>query len=114
MAQRIALGVVLTAFLAQTGVVLAGPGFVGFFESANLNAATRLMFLDLVITLALISIWMHRDAVTTGRRFWPYALLTLVLGSAGPLTYLLIGTLSTHCAVPRKVRAVTAPTVAGR
>ena len=43
MGQRIALGVVLTAFLAQTGLVLTGPGFVGFFESATLNDATRLM-----------------------------------------------------------------------
>ena len=115
MGQRIALGLVLTVFLAQTGLTLTGPGFVGFLESANVNAATRLMFFDWVITLVLISIWMRRDAVATGRRFWPFALLTLVLGSAGPLTYLLIGSLSTHCSVPpRKVRAVTVPTVAGR
>jgi hypothetical protein len=115
MGQRIALGVVLAAFLAQTGLVLTGQGFVGFFESANLNDATRLMFFDMVIALVLVTIWMHRDAVATGRRFWPFALLTVVLGSAGPLTYLLIRTFSTCCAVPpRRVKAVTEPAVARR
>jgi hypothetical protein len=113
MGQRIALGVVLTAFLAQTVVVLTCLGFVGFFESTNLNDATRLMLFDLVITLALISIWMHRDAVATGRRFWPFALLTLVLGSAGPLTYLLIRTFSTQCAV-RPGKALADAQAAGR
>jgi hypothetical protein len=115
MRQRIALGVVLTGVLAQTGLVLTGPAFVGFFESANLNDATRLIAFDLAIALVLASVWMHRDAVATGRRFWPFALLTLVLGSAGPLTYLLIRTFSTCCAVPsRSVSAVTEPTVARR
>jgi len=115
MGQRIALGVVLTAFLAQTGLVLTGPGFVGFFESATLNDATRLMFFELIIALVLASIWMHRDAVATGRRFWPFALVTLVLGSAGPLTYLLIRTFSTSCAVPpRRVKTVTEPRVANQ
>ncbi len=96
MMQRFVLGAVLAAFLAQTVRVLAGVGYVGFFASANLNEATRLLFFDLVIALVLIAIWMQRDAAVTGRRFWPYFLLTLTLGSAGPLTYLLIGTFATR------------------
>lgn len=99
MAKRIVLGVVLAAFLVQTVRVLAGIGFVGFFESAGINDATRLMFYDLVIALVLMSIWMRRDAARQARRFWPYALLTLTLGSAGPLLYLLVGTFSNQCAV---------------
>ncbi len=101
MAQRILLGGVLFLFLAQTVRVLAGIGFVGFFESANLNEATRLMFLDLVITLVLITVWMSRDAAAAGRRFWPYAALTLTLGSAGPLVYLLGKTCGTRCEIAR-------------
>lgn len=89
MAQRALIAVVLVLFLAQTAVVLAGVGYVGFVESIGINDATRLMFFDLVITLALILGWMYRDA-RTGRRFWPYAALTLAFGSAGPLAYLLL------------------------
>ncbi|MEW6322521.1 MAG: DUF2834 domain-containing protein [Acidobacteriota bacterium] len=90
MAQRALLAIVLLLFLAQTAVVLTGVGYVGFVESIGINDATRLMFFDLVITLALILGWMYRDAARTGRRFWPYAALTLAFGSAGPLAYLLL------------------------
>jgi len=60
-----------------------------------------------VIGLVLASVWMQRNAAATGRRFWPYALLTVTFGSAGPLVYLLVGTFSTHCAVtPAKAAAL--------
>jgi hypothetical protein len=97
---RILLGIVLAVFLAQTVRVLTGVGFLGFFTSVGLNAATELMFLDLVITLGLITVWMVRDARATGRRFWPFAVVTLLLGSAGPLAYLLYRTVPTQCPVP--------------
>jgi hypothetical protein len=102
MTRRILLGVTLAVFLAQTVMVLTGIGFVGFLESANVNEATRLMFFDVVITLVLITVWMRQDAQATGRKFWPFAILTLVLGSAGPLAYLLARTCSTQCPVPTR------------
>ncbi len=101
MLQRMVLaGALLLVFLAQTVRVLTGLGFVGFFESVNLNEATRLMFLDLVIALALIAVWMVHDAKTRGRRVWPYLVVTLTLGSAGPLAYLIVRSLSTSGPVP--------------
>ena len=87
--RRILLAVALATFLIQTGLVLFGMGYRGFFEAVNLNAATRLMFLDVVITLTLIAVWMREDAAASGRIVVPYILLTLLLGSAGPLLYLL-------------------------
>lgn len=107
MTQRILLGVTSAVFLAQTFRVLTGIGFVGFFESANLNDATRLMFLDLLIALVLVTVWIRQDAQATGRRFWPFAVLTLLLGSAGPLAYLVVRTCSTQCPVPTKKVVVT-------
>lgn len=100
MPTRILLGVLLAVFLAQTGKVLISIGFLGFFASVRLNAATELMFLDLVITLGLIMVWMWRDARASDRLFWPFALVTLLVGSAGPLAYLLYRTVPTQCPLP--------------
>lgn len=47
------------------------------------------VFADLGIALSLVLVWMWRDAATQGRRFWPWALFTLLAGSFGPLLYLL-------------------------
>jgi hypothetical protein len=50
--------------------------------------------------LVLITVWMQQDAHAGGRRFWPFAVVTLLLGSAGPLAYLLCRTVPTQCPVP--------------
>jgi hypothetical protein len=86
---RILVAVVLAAFLAETAYVVAQMGYVGFFEAANANPATRLMMLDLVITLSLIAVWMVLDARRAGRTALPYLLVTAGFGAAGPLLYLL-------------------------
>ena len=44
---------------------------------------------DLVIALMLVMVWMWRDAKATGRAIWPWIVATLILGSFGPLVYLL-------------------------
>ncbi len=86
---RILIAVVLAAFLAETAYVVAQMGYVGFFEAANANPATRLMMLDLVITLSLGAVWMVLDARRSGRNALPYLLVTAGFGAAGPLLYLL-------------------------
>ena len=88
-AKIIALGVVLLGFVDLTAWAIYQHGYLGFFELANANAATRLLALDLVICLALILVWMRGDARQRGEAFAPFALLTLGFGAAGPLLYLI-------------------------
>jgi hypothetical protein len=53
------------------------------------NWATATALADLLIALSLIVSWMVRDARARGVSALPYVLLTLALGSAGPLVYLI-------------------------
>jgi hypothetical protein len=92
MGLRVLLAIVLAVFLGLTGLAVVEHGYVGFFEQVGANSATRLVMIDLVIALALIMVWMWRDARdrgASGVSIAPYALVTLFFGSAGPLLYLL-------------------------
>ena len=53
------------------------------------NSATRLGFIDLSISLTLITVWMWIDAKQHGRAIAPYIAITLLLGCPGPLIYLI-------------------------
>lgn len=65
---------------------------VGFYEQILSGPAGWQIFADIAIALSMVLVWIWRDATASGRRFWPYALLTLALGSIGPLLYLLLAT----------------------
>jgi hypothetical protein len=88
-AKQIGLALVLADFTALTGWAVYQHGYIGFFELMTANAATITAFVDLVIALSLITVWMWRDARAQGISPIPYALLTLALGSVGPLAYLI-------------------------
>lgn len=64
-------------------------GYLGIFAS-HAHIAGMQVLADLVIACTLALVWMWRDAAATGRNVWPYVLLTLTLGSIGPLLYLLL------------------------
>jgi hypothetical protein len=49
------------------------------------------IFIDLVIALSLVMVWMWRDAKNTQRNIGPWIIITLVAGSLGPLLYLITG-----------------------
>jgi hypothetical protein len=87
--KRIGLGIVLADFAALNVYVVAKYGYAGFFELALANGATIAVLVDLVISLSLVTAWMWRDARDKGRAFLPYAILTLLFGSIGPLAYLI-------------------------
>ena len=88
-AKQIGLSVVLADFVALTGYAVYQYGYVGFFETMLSSAVGVTALADLVIALTLVLAWMVRDAKETGVSALPYVLLTLGLGSVGPLLYLI-------------------------
>jgi hypothetical protein len=85
---RALIWVVFALFMALSIEVLWQFGAAGFLAAVFANGATTLAFIDLAIALTLAILVVARDAARTGRRAWPYVLLTLTFGSAGPLLYL--------------------------
>jgi hypothetical protein len=87
-AKQIGFGVVLADFLALTAYTFYQHGYLGFYALVTANAATVQLLADAVIALSLITLWMWRDARARGVSVFPYVVVTLVLGSIGPLLYL--------------------------
>lgn len=87
---RSLLIVVTTAFCAFTIWVVSRTGLAGFYDQLAASPAAWQVLADISIALGLVLVWMWRDAQAHGRTFWPYVPLTLMLGSIGPLLYLLL------------------------
>ena len=80
---------VLVAFLAFTLWVIESVGYAGFFEQTLASPVGIQLLVDVVLALSLALLWMRGDSKGSGVPFAPYLVLTLVLGSVGPLSYLL-------------------------
>jgi hypothetical protein len=87
--QRVLLVVTLVLFGVLTAVALSHHGLLGIFEAIFQTWAGIQVFVDLAITLALVLVWMWRDAQALQRNVWPYVVITLAAGVFGPLLYLL-------------------------
>jgi hypothetical protein len=87
---RIAIGLVLLAFVDLNAYVVWKYGFAGFIELITANAATVAAVADLGIALSLVAVWLWNDAKKRGVSPLPYLALTAMAGSAGPLLYLLV------------------------
>jgi hypothetical protein len=46
---------------------------------------------DLAIALTLVLVWLIQDAKSNGRRVIPWVILTLLMGSIGPLLHIVLG-----------------------
>ncbi len=66
-------------------------GYVGIFDYHRHSPAGWQVFADLVVALVIILSWLVPDARARGRSPWPWVAVTLVLGSIGPLLYLIFG-----------------------
>ncbi len=86
---RLLLIIVLALFGALSALALWQHGFWGILAPHFQSSGGAQVFVDLVIALTLVMIWMWNDAKATGRRAWPWIIATLALGSFGPLCYLL-------------------------
>jgi hypothetical protein len=87
--QRSLIIVTLILFGALSAVAVRDHGYFGIFSLHFQTFGGLQVLVDLVIALALVMVWMWRDAQATGRNVWPWIIATLALGSFGPLAYLL-------------------------
>lgn len=80
---------VLVPFTALTGMALFEDGLAGFPAAITHSWAAGQIFVDLVIAIGIILVWLYRDARALGRNPWPWIAASLAFGSFGPLLYLL-------------------------
>jgi hypothetical protein len=87
--QRGLVLVVTILFGALSAAALWQHGYWGIFEPHFQSFGGAQVLTDLVIALSLVLVWLWRDAKALGRNPWPWIVVTLALGSFGPLFYLL-------------------------
>lgn len=87
--KKILLLLVLADFVAVTAWGVSQVGVVGLFTGMLATPASIVGSVDLLIALGLVAVWMVRDARAHGVSPVPYLVLTVALGSVGPLLYLL-------------------------
>ena len=73
-----------------TVIALWDGGLTGFFEGIIHSWATLQIYVDLVIAIVFLMVWMWRDAKASGRNPWPWLIAALIVGSFSPLVYLLV------------------------
>ena len=88
-AKQIGLSLVLLDFAGLSAYAVYEHGYMGVFRLVTANVATTTAFVDLVIALSLVVVWMWQDARDRGVSPLPYVLLTAAFGSVGPLLYLI-------------------------
>lgn len=78
------------SFAVLSAVAVADVGYFGIIEPHFRSWGAAQVFVDLVIIAVLAVVWMIGDARGRGMNPWPFVALTLVAGSFGPLTYLIV------------------------
>lgn len=86
---RSILILILIPFSVLSAIALWQVGYWGLLAPHFQTFGGGQVLADLVIALMLVMVWMWRDAKATGRAIRPWIVATLILGSFGPLVYLL-------------------------
>lgn len=89
------LAIVVLAFGSLSAIALANVGLWGIIQPHFRSWGGAQVFTDLVIMGLIAIYWMIRDARTHRVAAWPFVVLTLALGSFGPLLYLIVRELRT-------------------
>ena len=96
----IALYLVIAAFGVLSTLALLDVGYFGILKPHFQSWGEAQVFFDLVILGVLACFWIARDSRQSGLPAWPFILATLVLGSFGPLIYLVIRELRSRARAP--------------
>src|SRR5690349_10722154 len=82
--------VLLVGFSALTLETVIKDGYTEWLRLALTHTSAGLLLVDLTIALSLVLAWMIKDARERNATVWPFAILTVALGSVGPLAYLVV------------------------
>jgi hypothetical protein len=82
--------VALVLFAGYTAYPVMKEGYLGFVPLLSAGPWGPQVMLDLVIALTLFVFWMRRDARERGLPVWPFVVLTILAGSIGALSYLVV------------------------
>ncbi len=86
---KMVLWLITLSFGAFSLWVLWQLGYLGIWQGGFANLGSTQITIDLVVACTLLVGFIVRDCRAQGRPWWPWALLTAVAGSFGPLAYLL-------------------------
>jgi RsiW-degrading membrane proteinase PrsW (M82 family) len=88
MSRRTLAIIILIPFTLLTAYAVHKVGYIGIFDYHRHSPAGWQVIADLVIALVLVLTWLLPEARKAGRNPWPWLVATLLLGSFGPLLYL--------------------------
>ncbi len=80
--------VLLVPFSLLTLYAISQVGYLGIFDYPRHSSAGWQIMADLVVALLLVLAWLVPNAREHGCNPWPWVVLTLTMGSIGPLLYL--------------------------
>lgn len=86
--QRLFAIILLIPFTVLSAYAVMQVGYIGIVDYAFASPAGWQVFADLVIALLLVFNWLIPEAKRAGINPWPWVVITLFLGSFGPLLYL--------------------------
>ena len=80
--------ILLIPFSALSAYAVFKVGYIGIFDYHRHSPAGWQVFADLVIACILCLAWLIPEAKRNGRNPIPFVVVTLFLGSFGPLLYI--------------------------